>query len=286
MALSDILTTARGLINGAGLGEKPSLRLTAASANITASGQTITFSLATGEGAKVKPGHVLSIMGSSGAADAFVVYVTSVNGDQVTGVAYDGSPTPSGTDLDAKVLEQNAMIHELDLHRAIDTVVSMLYPSIFSFATYTITPDLVSGQVELPSTVREVYEAWQVQGTEKYQIPAGVKRPVPTNISSTGVLGVFDFVDGSTCYVQAIEEVTTSTTDPGIQRLIALGAAALALSGGIVPSGKERASADAQDRSRPLQAAASTLWRDFVTLREQIAADLSQDTVRFMVTRG
>ncbi len=286
MALSDILTTARGLINGAGLGEKPSLRLAASPANITASGQTITFSLVTGEGAKVRPGHVLSIMGSSGAADAFVIYVTSVSGDQVTGVVYDGSPTPSGADLDGKVLEQNAMIHELDLHRAIDTVVSMLYPSIFAFATYTITPDLVSGQVELPSTVREVYEAWQIQGTEKYQIPAGVKRPVPTNISSTGVLGVFDFVDGSTCYVQAIEEVTTSTTDPGIQRLIALGAAALALSGGIVPSGKERASADAQERSRPLQAAASTLWRDFVTLREQIASDLSQDTVRFMVTRG
>ena len=102
----------RQILYGSGLGEKPAIRIGAASAAESTSGQTVTFTLNTGEGAKVKAGNVLSVYDPDTEADAHVIYVTGISTDTITGInGYLGSPVVAGSDsgdLDSAIFEQNA----------------------------------------------------------------------------------------------------------------------------------------------------------------------------------
>lgn len=151
MALADIYNATRGLLYGQGLGEKPSIRLAAADAlESTASDPLVSFALAAGEGAKVKPGEMLSVY-SPVAAGAYVIYVTSMATDTVTGVngGLIGAPevVTAGV-LDSALFEQDPFVTSHEIHKAIDTVVArFLWPEVYSIEAKTITsPDLIDGQ--------------------------------------------------------------------------------------------------------------------------------------------
>lgn len=285
MAKTDIIKRAKPLIYGSGLGEKPSLVRTAASASISTTGSITTFNLFAGDGGKIRAGDVLSTLGATDETDAFVAYILSVSTDTVTVTFIDGSPVPTGTDLDSKVLEVDPLVSELALANAIDVITdNWLYPHVFELdATNTVTPDLTDGQVEVVATTREILHAYQVVANTVYPVRFGLQRNVNTALSSTGVLAHFEAYDGSTVYYTAVEEVTDETTNTGLQHMIATGAAALCLDGTIVETTLESAKSDSQNRQA--ESAASALWRSFLTQRQAYAEDLSRDSVRLVIER-
>ncbi len=112
MALTEIVTRARSILYGSGLGERPSIRETNASAAETTSGQQVTFDMATGEAAKIKPGDILSVYDPDTELDAHVVYVLGISTDTITAInGFLGSPLIVGSnsgDMDLALVEQNA----------------------------------------------------------------------------------------------------------------------------------------------------------------------------------
>ena len=285
MAKSDIIRRAKPLLYGPGLGEKPRLVRTASAASISTTGEITTFDLFAGEGSKVRAGDVLASMNVTDETDAFVAYVLGISTDTVTVTFIDGSPVPTGTDLNDQILEVNPLVTEHALALNIDVIIdNWLFPEVVDIvATNSVTPDLTDGQVELSGTARDILSAYQIVNGTSYPVRWKIRRNMNTNVSSTGVLGFFEPYDGSLIYYTTLEEVTVATTDTGLQHMIATGATALSLDGTVVETSLESSKKDSQDR--PADSVASNMWRSFLSQKQAISEDQSRDTVQLVIER-
>jgi len=203
---------------------------------------------------------------------------------------HDGAAIANGSsDLDGALLAHNFSHTEYNMIKRIGTVFAKyLWPEAYIVDTGTIaSPTMSSGQDELPATVMKLMSAQQVIGDEMYDIASGLKRNVHTSISSTGVLGTFDYHDGSPAYYTFMRklELGDESADDAIVEMVALGAAALLAGADVAASDRERAKKDSQMRGRT--SVANSLWRDFITLRNQYAEDLGEETaLGFTYHRG
>lgn len=295
MAVLDIVERTKLILYGTGLGEKPALRVVASNANESVSGELVTFTLASGEGAKVKPGNILAVRSASNENQTFIVYVTSVSTDTVTGVnGYLGSASITGSDsgdMDDKVLEQNPLVTTYEIFEAIDQVIAhMLYPYVYIVDHGTISsPDLIDGQHEVPATVKEILFAQQKIGDTIYKVPAQLTpHEVHTTLSSTGKLAEFDWIDGSTGYYTYKRPITEDDDDnEEITLLIATGAAAVALGAAVPETSLSVTKKDNVQASDRRGQAADRLWRDFLTLRQNFQHELQLlNPQRILIDRG
>ena len=104
------------------------------SANVTVSGDIATFTMATGEGAKIKPGHILSSLGETDTAKQYSFYVLSVSTDTVTAKnGWLGSTIANASaDLNNAILEQNPAATEAAIHKRVATVFARyLWPEAY-----------------------------------------------------------------------------------------------------------------------------------------------------------
>lgn len=285
MALADIFNTTRRLLNGQGLGERAALLVAASDAAESISAPLITFSLSSGQGSKVQEGDTLSVVAPA-AADAHIITVTSKSTDDITGVDgnFDiGSPVITDGDLDDAVIENSPLVTSFDIHEAITAIVDRyLWPSVYIVEQREVAaPDLIDGQEAVATDVKEIIGAWQILGSTTYPI-SYEKHPihVSTDIAaSTGRLASFDWIDGSTGYYSVKTKVVVADDDgdPELTRLIATGAAALALGGTFVEASQGRAKQENAEAVPLRNQAASILWRDFLTLREAYALELVRE---------
>lgn len=284
MSLAAIVHRTRNILYGNGMGERPPIRVAAANANESVSGQLVTFTLATGEGTSVKKGDVLAVYDPDTEADAHAVYVTGVSTDTITGVnGYLGSPAIAGADsgdLDAALLEQNPMISGYEIFEAIDTVfATLLWPYVFDVVSATITtPNLVHGQEAVAAEVEEIISAWQIVGPYKEQIEVE-RHPwdVHTSLSSTGRLSRFCWINGTTgYYLYRAKYAEADEADTELTQLVALGAAAILLGGSIPETSMEASKKPNAEAPQTRGSAADRLWRDFLTLRQQHSEDLGR----------
>ncbi len=283
MAGAAYVERVKDVLMGQGLGEKPSLRECAASANVTVSGSKVTFTMLAGEGAKIKPGHVLSTLGETDTTKQYSFYVLSISTDTVTAVngwLGDSIINASG-DLDNAILEQNPVATEHSIHARIGTIFAKyLWPHAYIIDTGTIaSPNLSTYQDELPATVEKLIGAHQIIASEMYDIAVGLRRNVHTSISSTGVLGTFDYYDGSAAYYTFMRKLADGdeSADDALVELVAIGAAALLLGADVAGTANEMSKKDSQSKGR--MTPANALWRDFLTLRNEYAEDLGEETV-------
>lgn len=287
MAAVDIIARAKAHVYGQGVGEAPSIVLAASNANETVSAPTIVFTVATGSGSQIQAGNVLSIVNAATAADAYMLYVLSVATDAVTALmGYMGSPSPTtANDLDGAVFEIDPLKSEWLFWQKMEAVVNtMLYPQIYKYNTYTITPDLSDYQVELNAAVEEIEDAKQIVAGTIYSIPFGMQKNLSTSVSSTGVLGELYAYDGSSVYVTAKERYLASDTLPaGLEECVAVGTAAMVVGAARSSTDLEQSSKDSQFRGQ--RNPADSLWRDFITLRSSISEDLASEVDWFEYRR-
>ena len=290
MSRADYVARTKSIVYGQGMGEKPSYVRANANADETVTGSVVVFDLATSEGSKLRAGDVLSVPAATEAA-SYALYVLSMSTDEVTAInGYLGTTAvvAASSPLDSALIEVNPQFPDAEIHRSIDTIFAgMLYPQAFKLSTSTITPNLATGEAELNALDMEVLSAHQVIGGESIPIPVGIQRNLHTSVSSTGVLGYFDFADSGTVYLTTKRKLAVGDEDSndGLVRLVATGAAALLLGASVSETDLERAKKDSQGR-RP-ESSAQLLWRDFLTLKMQFAEEVSRDTVtQFIVYRG
>ena len=141
------------------------------------------------------------------------------------------------------------------------------------------SPDLVDGQEAVASEVEEIIHAWQVIGPTMWTIPASPRIPleVATALKSTGKLVTFDWVDGSTGYYEYRSKlVEADETTIELTHLVATGAAALLLGASISETTLERTKKDNVEAAGSRSAAAQSVWRDFLTLRQTMSEELSK----------
>jgi len=288
MSATTIVSRVKSILYGHGIGEAPAVIQAPAAANETSIGTTVTFDLATAELAKVESGDVLSVMAAATAADAHVMYVLSKDATSVTAIAsYMGAPAVTADgDLDGALFELSPLKSEHMLYQAVATVfTTLLYPDIYKYGTYDITPDLSDYQVELNAAVESIESAWQSIGGEIHAIPFGVAKNVSTSVSSTGVLGELFAIDGTSVYVTTRERyLETDTVTEALAQCIATGAAALAVGAARSSTDLESAKKDSQFRGQ--RNPANDLWRDFVTLRTALSEDLAGEVDWFEIRRG
>ena len=283
MALADHVERTKDILYGSAIGEKPSYRIGAADANESVAGNIITFSVLAGEGAKIKAGHVLSAQADTDPTNAFAVLVTSISTDAISGInGYAGSPVIVGAnsgDVDNAIWEQNPLVTDYKVHKAIDTIVgTSLWPYIFKFATDSHTPNLATGEANMNALDMAIESAWQVIGGEATPIDAGLVLNVHTTIQASGVLGAFAYEDGSTAYTTTVRKFVVGDEDEatnGLIEIVATGAAALCLGASVSETQMARASKDSQ--ARGTRDVASSLWRDFLTLRTNLSEGLSRE---------
>ena len=283
-----VVSRVKAILYGHGLGEKPTIVQAPAAANETSIGTTVVFDLATAQLAKVDAGDVLSVMAAATAADAHMMYVMSKDSTSVTALAsYMGSPAVTADgDLDAVFFELNALKSEWFIYQAVESVFNtLLYPQIYKYGTYTITPDLSDYQVELNAAVMEIQDAMQVIGGETMGIGFSVKRNVSTTVSSTTVLGELVAIDGSSVYITTKERyLEADTISEALTECIATGAAALAIGASRSSTDLESVKKDSQVRGQ--RNPANDLWRDFITLRTALSDDLASQVDWFEIRRG
>jgi hypothetical protein len=292
MALSAIVSRVHSILYGSGLGEKPAFRLGAADAGESISGQLVTFSLASGEGNKVKAGNVLAKYTPATEGDAHVVYVTSIATDAITGInGWLGSPAITASDMDSAVLAQNPTWTDYEIFEAIDTCVAhLLWPYVFDVVTATIaSPNLASYQDEVPAEVEEIVSAWQIIGPHKELIPCS-RQPweVHTSVSSTGKLAEFEYINGSTLYyTYRAKFAEADEADTELTHLIALGAAAILLGAAISETTLESTKKDNAEAVAQRGSAADRIVRDFLTLRASMSEEQGRRLPqRIYVDRG
>jgi hypothetical protein len=89
----------------------------------------------------------------------------------------------------------------------------------------------------------------------------------------------FGWYDGSTGYYTAKTKVVIADDDgtPELTRLIATGAAALALGGSMVEATLENTKKDNAEAVSQRSQAGSLLWRDFLTLKQEYGRELGRD---------
>jgi len=291
MALVDIVSRVKDLLYSSGVGEKPPLRIAAADAAESVAGPLVTFTLASGEGAEVKAGDILSVRSAASLVTAFVVYVTSMNGDIVTGVnGYVGTDV-TGSDsgqLDNAVLEQSAPSSATDfaIIKSIEAVIDgLLYPHVFVLTTSTVTPDLATDQVEVAATIEKIKTAVQVITSKARSIAFNLEKNLHVTVSTTGSLVELDTFDGSAVFLTTEAKFKSSDTmEEDVEACIAMGATALSLGGDTAAANRERASKDSQKRGE--RDISATMWRDFLTLRQSISERLAEDYEFFEISRG
>lgn len=289
MATADIVARTRSILYGNGLGEKPSIVIGASNANESVSGSLATFTLASSEGDKVAVGDVLGIYGGADADGAFLVYVTSVSTDTITGInGYLGSPSITGSDsgdLDSALLEINPLQSEHFLYQSVETVFnSLLWPDLFEFKNYSVTPDLSDYQVELNAAVEEIINAKQSIAGTFVDVMWSLDKNMSTSVSSTTVLAALYAMDGSSVYLTTRNRLTESSTLNEAQtQCIATGAAAIAAGASISGAAMEPSNKDNMERVQ--LSPAQQLWRDFVTLRTALADDQSREIDWFEIHR-
>ena len=275
----------RGIVYGSGLGEKPSIVTAASSSGASVSGGKITFNLATGYGAKIRAGDILSTMGASSSSGANTFYVLSVSGDSVTCInSYDGSTAGSSSTVDGALFEVMPLVTEYQIYNAIDVVVeTFLWPEVFEIVEATVTPDLTSGQVALNAADEEILHAFQKVGSIIYPISFHLEKAMDSSLFSSGRMGSFDFIDGSTTYYAAKRRISTSTSTGAtdLYMLIATGAAAIALGGTQIETSLDSSKKDSQEREQ--LDPTTKIWRNFITLKQVYSEDLSRDTVMHFV---
>lgn len=232
---------------------------------------------------------MLSIFGAATAANAHAIYVTSVSGADITGInGYLGSPDVADTDLDGALLENlgGGMITEHIIYQAVETVIgTLLWPDIWEFTTYSITPQLDDFQVELNAAVEKIVNAFQVIGTTRHEVPFDMMKNVHTSVSSTTVIATLAAFDSSSVFIETINRITESSTfSEALTQLVATGAAALAAGGTTYEASLESTGKDNQVRLE--RSASRAIWRDFGTLRTAMSEDLSQEIDWFTYDRG
>lgn len=287
MSRAQVVNATKDVIYGTGLGEKPSLRRGAASAGAATTGSLITFNLLADEGQYVKAGNVLARVSPAADTRSYVYYVLSVSTDAVTAVdAYHGAPAlVTATDLNNALFEQNPLVPEYRIHKAIDTILARyLWPFVWKYNNYAVVPDLSDGQVTLDADVEEIESAYQIIGGQTWTLAAKAVRNASTAVASTGVLGVLDAMDGSSVYLTTKDRFTLSDTDTVAELidLVALGAAAWSLDSSVAAAGLEKAKKEATAR----EVKARELWGSFLAMRSSWQEDLARDDYYFQYDRG
>jgi hypothetical protein len=229
------------------------------------------------------------VWGAASASVAHVVYVLSVSSATVTAInGFEGSPAVADTLLDGAILEiiPGGGKAEWHIWQAMESVfTSLLWPDIWEYATYSITPDLSDYQVELNAAVEVIEDAWQVIGGTRYEVPFSMAKNVHTSVSSTTVIAELVAYDSSNVFITTRNRVTESSTlDAGMDHMIATGTAALVAGATVVPATMESAGKDNQVRLE--RSPARRLWQDFGTMRSQIVTDLSFELGAFEYDRG
>lgn len=286
MADKDIVARVKSLLYGTALGEQPTIVQAASNAAETSIGTTVTFTLASNEGAKVSAGDMLSVYGAATAAAAHSVYVLSVSTDTVTAVnGYWGSPSVADTSMDSALLELNPVRAEHFLFQAVESVfATFLWPDVLKYNQRSVTPDLSDYQVEVPAAVENILSAWQIVGGTRYSIPFGLVTDLETTLSSTGSMAEFYAIDGSSVYYTTEERIGSSDTlSEALTQCVATGAAAIALGASVAETSMAFASKDSQQRGE--RSVADKLWREFVTLRSALADDIARDVDWFEIRR-
>lgn len=285
--MTEIVARTRSLLYGQGIGEKPTIVLAPSAANETSIGTTVVFDLATAELAKVQAGDNLSVLGAADATGAHSVYVMSKNSTSVTALSsYMGAPAVAADgDLDGAVFELNSLKSEHFLWQAAESVIStLLWPEVFKYNTYAVTPDLSDYQVDLNAAVESIQGAYQVWAGERINIDFEMRKNVHTSVSATGVLGVLYAVDGSSVYLTTRERwLEADTMSEALKQCVATGAAAIALGASRSSTDLESAKKDSQFRGQ--RNPADAVWRDFVTLRSALAADVAVEEDMFEIRR-
>lgn len=293
MSRAEIVGQARELVYGQATGERPAIRRLAAAASVTVTGSTVTFTLLTGEGAKVQAGDTLSFISDNDATKAYVFYVLSVTGEVVTGWnGYRGSPAiaNASADLNSGLFEQNPIVTNTELHRGVDSVFGMLlWPYVWKYGDQTITPNLATYQNAIEATAMEIVKAVQFNAGVAYDIGVGrLVRNLPTAVSSTGSLCNFDFIGGQSCYLTTKERLVVGDEDgtagDKLIRLASTGVAALAMGASVSETQLEPGNKESESANR--QTPANVLWRDFLTLRQAWSYDLDRESnIGFVIRR-
>jgi hypothetical protein len=286
MADTDIVQRVKSILYGTAIGEQPTIVQAAADAAESSPAAVVTFTLASGEGANVSAGDMLSVYAAATATVAHSVYVLSVSTDTVTAVnGYWGSPVVADTLLDGALLELNPLRAEHFLYQAVETVFStFLWPDVLKYNQKSVTPDLTDYQVAIPAVVETILSAWQIVGGTRYTIPFGMVTDLSTELASTGTLAEFYAIDGSTVYYTTEERLLSSDTlSESLVQCIATGAAAVSLGASVAETSMAFASKDSQSRGE--RSVADKLWREFVTLRSALADDIARDTDWFEIRR-
>ena len=138
MSILDVVSRAKAIVYGHGMGESPTIIQAPSAANETSIGTTVKFDLATAELAKVEAGDVLSVLAAATAAGAHMMYVLSKDATSVTALAsYMGSPAVTADgDLDSAFFELNPLKSEHFIYQAAESVfTTLLYPNIHKYNT-------------------------------------------------------------------------------------------------------------------------------------------------------
>jgi len=137
---------------------------------------------------------------------------------------------------------------------------------------------LASGQADMALLDMEIESAWQTIGGIDTPIDAGLVKNVHATLSANTVLGAFAYEDGSTCYTTTIQKFVIGDeveATNGLIEVVATGAAALCLGASVSETQMARASKDSQTRGT--RDVASSLWRDFLTLRTNLSEGLGRE---------
>jgi hypothetical protein len=271
----DIVKATKDRIYNSGLGQKPSLRL--ATGNTSVTGDTVTFSLATDEGAKVRAGHILSTWNTTDATDAYVFYVIQPTGDSVLCANGYGGTAIADSVAVPTILEHQAEPTEYVVQKAIDDIVaSYLFPEVFDIIMDSFTPDLSSLQSQADVLDMDIIRAWQKIGPTTYQVPIKLIENMPTGDFASGKMLTYDAVTSIAINYSAKRKVSIATsTDLALTGLIAKGAAALCIEG-VEEAPKE----DETQESRPL-------WASFYNAKRQFETAIAKESVtQFKVDRG
>jgi hypothetical protein len=286
----DIVQRAKTILYGHGIGQKPVLLQCKADASESVSGSIVTFDMIDNpEAAKAEAGDVLSVYDSATAAVAHALYVLSTSSATIACInGYLGSPVVADGLLDGKILEliPGGGVSEHIIFQHVETVFdTLLWPDLWEYQTYTITPDLSDYQVELNIAVESIEDAWQIIGDTRHEVAFDMAKNVPTGVSSTTVIAELYAFDSSDVYITTKNRIAkTSTFDEGLTQMVATGAAALSAGG---TSYEATLEATGRDNVIRLERSVSrTLWQDFGTLRTARMDDLSREVDWFEYDRG
>ncbi len=279
MALTraNIVKAVKDRIYNSGLGEKPSIRQATGTATVT--NDTVVFNVASGEGANLRAGHVVSSWGSTDSTDAYGFYILSLSTDQVTAVnGYDGAAIANSATMPL-LLEHRATVTEYTVQKAIDDIItSYLYPEVFDIFLGSFTPSLASLQTNASALDERIIRGWQKVGVTTYQIPLKIVKNMPTADFASGTMLVYDVVSSLDVDYSVVRKVSiANSTDTALEGLIAKGAAALCIEG-VEEAGDEDGPTGPQ--SRPL-------WGSFYNAKRQFETSLAKEAVtQFKVDRG